>query len=723
MSTTLFGQKLRLNVVALISEVTVGKMLVCVDEDIYVEDLSSKIRGVLAKSQIEGRLLRLLNAHGANLPGDEKVGDVLRDAEEVVAVLVHEPSNAANRRQLNAGAAEVMNFSRLDAGGPVEQIVEAAPMATVGLDMNRDGRADVLVTGVDRNRDGIPDALQQAPPSDDLKVALRAAPAQPPSKLPGPSEAFEEDLLEKPASKGGVASMWDPSNTDWNVEGLSPKLREYICTRFKEAHLSAADNGKSFISVSMRPRARAGASIHGQAIHYSIARIDVIEFERLCAEKVQETRSCIDHFHRCKEALTALLNKGAAEIEYAPNMLPYRYRKGEEFSELLSEIELPTFAQVEGHRPTILIDNSGAVGESLVFVREAMKRMLYSFLVAKSKFNLLSFSDRGEAFAWANGMVPPTAQVLREAEEWLSGLRSLRPSRPPNFLEGVHLALGHPEADVVYILTSGLPRRCGLDYALRTLRSVNVREVPVHIIGVDCEPKAQLELRRLAEDNHGCFRHKCFDRAHAGRPSPLSTMPVAITATLGAGDNDDARLTIGGQLSILDVMIEEQESHKVDWLEEQKCANRLLLTTATQQPVPTNDQAQELYKRAAVRDRELTQSHRLQELLEASPAAKLQQGRGVLAALASSGPERRAGSAMRASSQPRAGAADALRRPSTVNPWDRPGSTVRPSMNIAKPGVGKLPRPGSAHRGPGRGPSSRGSARRSLSQRSLHSAR
>lgn len=722
MSTTLFGQKLRLNVVALISEVTVGKMLVCVDEDIYVEDLSSKIRGVLVKSQIEGRLLRLLNAHGANLPGDEKVGDVLRDAEEVVAVLVHEPADAANRRQLNAGAAQVMNFSRQDAGGPVEHIVEAAPMATVGVDMNRDGHADVLVTGVDRNRDGIPDALQKVPASDDMKMVLRA-PAQAPSKLPGPSEAFEEDLLEKPASKGGTPTMWDPSNTDWNVEGLSPKLREYICTRFKEAHLSVADNGKSFISVSMRPRARAGASVHGQPIHYSIARIDVIEFERLCAEKVQETRSCIDHFHRCREALIGLLNKGAAEHEYAPNMLPYRYRRGEEFSELLSEIELPTFAQVEGHRPTILIDNSGGVGESLVFVREAMKRMLYSFIVAKSKFNLLSFSDKGEAFAWANGMVPPTAQVLREAEEWLSGLRSVRPSRPANFLEGVHLALGHPEADVVYILTSGLPRRCGLDYALRTLRSVNVREVPIHIIGVDCDSKAQLDLRRLAEDNHGCFRHKRFDRAHAGRPSPLSTMPVEITATLGAGDNDDARLTIGGQLSILDVMIEEQESHKVDWLEEQKCANRLLLTTATQCPVPTADQALELHKRAAVRERELSQSFRLQELLEASPAAKLQQGRGGLAPLASSLPERRAGSALRASSQPRAGAADALRRPSTVNPWDRPGSAVRPSMNVSKPGVGKLPRPGSAHRGSSRGPSGRGSARRSLSQRSLHSAR
>ena len=35
-----------------------------------------------------------------------------------------------------------------------------APRATIGLDVDGDGRADYLVSGVDRNRDGIPDALQ-----------------------------------------------------------------------------------------------------------------------------------------------------------------------------------------------------------------------------------------------------------------------------------------------------------------------------------------------------------------------------------------------------------------------------------------------------------------------------------------------------------------------------------------------------------------------------------
>jgi hypothetical protein len=36
----------------------------------------------------------------------------------------------------------------------------AAPMATAGIDLNNDGRANLMVTGVDMNRDGIPDVLQ-----------------------------------------------------------------------------------------------------------------------------------------------------------------------------------------------------------------------------------------------------------------------------------------------------------------------------------------------------------------------------------------------------------------------------------------------------------------------------------------------------------------------------------------------------------------------------------
>merc|ERR1712194_83920 len=37
---------------------------------------------------------------------------------------------------------------------------EEVPLASVGVDLNGDGRVDAYVTGVDQNRDGIPDALE-----------------------------------------------------------------------------------------------------------------------------------------------------------------------------------------------------------------------------------------------------------------------------------------------------------------------------------------------------------------------------------------------------------------------------------------------------------------------------------------------------------------------------------------------------------------------------------
>merc|ERR1740129_2595889 len=46
-------------------------------------------------------------------------------------------------------------------GAGVGLAAGGTPMAVAGLDLNHDGRANVLVAGADRNRDGIPDVLQR----------------------------------------------------------------------------------------------------------------------------------------------------------------------------------------------------------------------------------------------------------------------------------------------------------------------------------------------------------------------------------------------------------------------------------------------------------------------------------------------------------------------------------------------------------------------------------
>jgi len=705
MSTT-FGQKLRLNVAAIISEATVGRLLVCIDEEALIEDLASKVRQALARTDVEGHLLRLTNRIGANLPSDERVGDVLRDAEEVIAVLTATPEDPAVRQQLAGGIGEIMSFARAPAQPPIAANVGGGVPRF--QQMPQGGPCEQMEDSWQTQLSPSPMAPQPQAPGGQYK------------QLPGPAETFEEDIADLQIMRGDEQRRLPPGS-DWSVEGLSSKLREYISSRFREAHVSACDPGNSFIAVTMRPRPRAGA-VPAQPIHYSIARIDIMEFERLCSNKIQETRNRGDYFKRCQQALRAMLEKGVSPTQYAQNMLPYRYRTGEEFTDLISEADTPTFGQVEGFRPTIVIDNSGAVGETLTFVRTALKRLLYSYLVAKSKFNLVKFSPQGNPVAWANGMVPPTAQVLREAEEWLDGIRPVKHNHSANLLEGIQLAMAHPEADAVYVLTSRLPRRMNLDGAVRSLRSMNIRDLPLHVLGIECEPKAELELRRLAEDNHGSFRAKRFLQGRGGDSfgSTLSSScGLDVTNSVGPRDDDDSHLTISGQLSILEIMLEEQEIATVDWLEEQKCANRLLLTTAFQQPVPDAEQARTMYQRAALSEfkrRNGNSDAHLQELVE----AHIGRGPGCAKAAPSEfalpppvgsagyggpGKERQrvaARASDRAASQPRESTPNSCRRPSMANPWDRPGATIKVSQ-LSRKGPGPLPPRA------GRPPSARGS--------------
>lgn len=715
---TAYGQKLRLNVVALIDDVTVGRLLVCVEDYTLVEDLGSKVRAALVKSSIEGRLLRLTNRFGADLPSDEQVGHVLRDAEEVIAVLVSPPEDGTVRQQLANGAGELMTFARASpshqAGLAKDERELSRLMCATEWKSKEDlvqGQEESFATAMPMSPQRLQNLqhslAQNTVATQQCKDIRTAASIMLAHDIPGPAEAFEEDLVNLPVSDELVERMKLPSGNDWSVEGLSPKLREYISTRFRETHASAAEPGKSFIAVSMRPRARAGG-VPCQAIHYSIARIDIMEFERLCGQKIQETRSRTDHFRRCEQALKSLLDRGASAMDYAPNLLPYRYRDTDKFTSMLSETDLPTFGQAEGFRPTIVIDNSGATGEAMVVLRSALKRILYSFLVAKSKFNLLKFSPQGNPVAWANGMVPPTAQVLREAEDFLDGIRPVRQNHSSNLIEGMQMALAHPEADVVYVLTSGLPKRCSLEIATRSMRLANVRDVPVHIVGVECEPKAELELRRLAEDNYGSFRHKRFHQVPSNFSSSIGS---SGGLDIDSSDSNDARMTISGQMSILEIMLDEQERHTVDWLEEQKCANRLLLTTQSQQPVPDTEAIREMNQRAALSDVRWQQKghseSRLQELVDMhngrslnyqapvvvpspSPVSSSAPVPPMAAGYLGAGAERKrvaARAERRATSLPRGGgaaAADAIRRPSVVNPWDRPGAVIKPSQMIEK---------------------------------------
>ncbi|CAJ1452034.1 unnamed protein product, partial [Effrenium voratum] len=627
------GPKVRLNVVALIGAGTVGKLLVCIDEDAIVEDLASKIRAALARARVEGRLLRLTNTKQAHLPGEERVGDVLRDGEEVLAVLVREPEDPAARQQLSSGLGNALSFTRA-----AEYLPAEADAATL-----RHGR----------------DACRATVTTEPLSVKSGLGTVT--QNLPGPVEIFEEDVgpATGPAtSTGKERSLSRRNANEWEVEKLTSKLREYVVARFREMHEMPADPGHHYVIVSLRPKETPGSVVAPMPIHYSVARVDIIEFERLCGRRIQENRTRLDFFKRCLEALHSLLDRGASREDYAPNMLPYSYKPGEEFSSLLHEVDESSFGQVEGFRPLIVIDTAGAVGQHLVFVKAAIKRLMYSFIVAKSRFNIIAFTSKGSPVAWEDRLMPPAAQKLREAEQFID---KLQPSKRSDILEAMRWALESGDADTIYLLTSGFPKRADVDYCRADIRSRNLRQLPLHVIGVECAARAEVELRRLAEENRGTFRKKTFEATSTA--SCYNEMANAMKPCLPAVRTDQ-RLSIGGQVEILEVMVKEQEVQTTDWLEEQTCANRILLSSASQQPVPDPQQARYAAGRLVVNELNRCAPPPLRELLTPNPP----KGRGR-------GPSRPS-----RPSRPGGREKCEVRRPSVHNPWDRPSGVLKASQ-------------------------------------------
>merc|ERR1719321_2137843 len=128
-------------------------------------------------------------------------------------------------------------------------------------------------------------------------------------------------------------------------------------------------------------------------------------------------------------------------------------------------------------------------------------------------------------------------------------------------MDGLRLALAPSEVDTVFVVAPGLPKRSDVGYILKGIHTLNIRDVPIHVIGVVCEAESELALRRLAEDNHGSFRQKRFDGSQASAVSSNSTSWRSGMGKLDSGSGDgDNRMTIGGQLSIIEVMIEEQKA-------------------------------------------------------------------------------------------------------------------------------------------------------------------
>jgi len=499
-----------------------------VDPEASMEDLLLKISKNLRQSGVQPNILRIVNTQQSTLPRDELVGDMLRDGEEVIVILAEEMPSG-----------EEATFQ-----GPVEAELPKEPGVT---------------------------------------------------KLPGPQEMTIEEMemnevLNKESKKSfEVGGQLD---TDWMVEGLTPKLREYVVCRFQESHVQQHSQQGSHlegasITILMKPVnqrvGREGSST--LPIQFNIARVDLVDFEKLSERCIEESRARKDYLTRSMERLSTMIQHGKQASELAPALLPYEYDQVDKAENFIKEADENAFGQVEGFRPVIIVDTFGAVADHLNFIKASLKRLLYSYLSTKSKFNFVQFASEGHAIGgarpWARAMVPPTQPVLRQCEDWID---VLRPTPYSDMLSGIRAALSMEEADTVYLLCSGLDRRTDVRHLLQAIRTVNVRDLPIHVIAVEPKPEDELVLRHLAEGNHGVFRLKSF-QSFIKAPKHLSTtaMQEGMAEISSATHN---MLSISGQQRILEVMQAEATQTEAFWLAERKCVNRLLLSTMTQGAVP-----------------------------------------------------------------------------------------------------------------------------------------
>jgi len=606
------SRKLRLNISALMGEGVVGKFLVVIDEESGMEQLMEKIQKTLQRGGITGTIERILNSLKATLPTDELVGDMLRDGEELFVMLRGDAG-----AMLGGGGGGQSSSSRAGGGGTSQAASIPGPSESfVG---GGGGGSDDSDSDEDGGHGGpSPEADYPPPPV----IPRGAQPGTAP--IPGPQEMFDGERMPLESMQANhPCEPIEPTSydNDWLVENMSPKLREFVLAHFQESLISeakyVASIGKyvgarfyqksgSFVSVFMRPQTAIGSDPNTtMPVHYNVARVDIVSFQKDVEGQIERIQQHLELLAATMRGLKALLSKGMSEGDHINVMLPYSYKTFDEVEGLMLEAERPLFQAIQASRPIIVVDTSGGIGKHLTFVKAALKRTLYAHLACKQAVQLIKFSPaQGSARAWAQDMVPPTEQALQAAESWIDGLT---PSSTGNILDAVRLAIAHQDADAIYLLSSGDVDKVQHDGILTGVRALNVREIAIHTIGIESQPRGELLLRNIAESNHGDFMLKSFEFGKENQQSTVCSADVKWTSWRTQLINEKSkqmsedfkkqRLSIGGQIKIIDVMIREEARKEGSWKEEWKCAQRLLLASETQGAIPDKDQVRELERK------------------------------------------------------------------------------------------------------------------------------
>eukprot|EP00931_Biecheleriopsis_adriatica_P081279 TRINITY_DN5459_c0_g1_i1.p1 TRINITY_DN5459_c0_g1~~TRINITY_DN5459_c0_g1_i1.p1 ORF type:complete len:914 (+),score=200.36 TRINITY_DN5459_c0_g1_i1:167-2743(+) len=636
-----------------------------------MEKFYGKVQESLKRNGVQSTIQEVRNSFQASLPSTELLGDMLRDGEEVIVVLrgndgqlmqdrsttcrevTPVPAPASPSRRTPRAADTAAGVSRVNMEIPQNgDAHQRGPHTLMAVPQGR-GQFGIIGGGDDAARILPVKAAVTLPPQvvhedesdeddydddDDTPMAPiedyppmphmpRGAPAGA-AGIPGPSEEFEIERLPYETMK--VDHPCDPVqltsyDNDWLVENLSPRLREFILSRFQPDLITepkyVPSIGKfvgakflqtsgSFVSVFMRPQTAISSDANAtMPVHYNIPKSELYLFQRQAQSQIDELQQHQEVFKASLRALNALIGKGMSESELVNNMLPHTYDAYTEVEGTMLEAEKPLLPMSKaGSYPVIVVDTSGAVAEHLPYVRAAIKRCLHLHVAGKAGFQLLRFNPAtGEPRLWAQDMMAPTDTALQAAEDWLDQLSQ---AGGGNLVKAVRFALAFKQCDEVYIISSASSyKESEHDHVIANMRLANKREVAIHTIGVEPEPMGELLLRNISESNHGDFTLKSFRAQGVGRANAVSRADSRWTSWRTNLVNEKSRqlsdsfkaqrMGIGSQIKILEVMCREEAQKEGSWHEEWRCAQRLLSSQKDPRAgVPDRDMVKELESRA-----------------------------------------------------------------------------------------------------------------------------
>lgn len=639
-------RRMRLNVVAHLSNQVAARFLVVVDEDDRIETLYTKVHQSLQRSGVYGTIAEVRNSFQAMVPIDYALGDIFRDGEEVVVILRGEDgqlfqerirevqgtvptalrrgeraadSSPSRRLAMSARSvpseASMLRVSRPEPERPELSSREPGRMIPVtahvtlprGLRPDDDSEED----------DDCPLAPAEDVPLEDYPPLPRAPEGPNMEAVPGPVEQMEMEQMPYQAMK--VDHPCEPVqlncyDDDWLVEHLTPRLRDFIMQRFQPDLVTepkyVASIGKyvgakflqssgAFVSVFMRPqtalRSDPGATL---PVHYNIPKSELNMFQRKVESHIEELLQHQELIHASLRALQQLLAKGMAESDVVNVMMPVDYHAFQEVEGAMIEADQPLLPVADGRRPVVIIDTSAAVAEHLFYVKAGVKRALHVHMPKKESFQMVRFDQRGEPRLWAQDMMAPTELALQKAEDWVD---QLVPVERSNLVEAVRFALSF-RCDEIYIISSASFRQIDHEKILATIRFLNKREAAIHAIGVEPDAHGELLLRNISEGNHGDFTLKSFRDQGIGTAIPgqdskwtsWRTILVNQKAQEMSNSFKQQTMTIGSQIRVLEVLLREEGKFETAWREEKTCVVRLLSKV---QENPDRDMVKELERR------------------------------------------------------------------------------------------------------------------------------